>query len=126
MTERHCIQRRSVFPMLGAGSLRRSRLPRSMRHSMPGAGILRRSRLLLYVGRMEGFGVQGMPCTCDLGCAEEPQQAALSRSRLRLYGGRMEGFGVHGMPCTCDLGRAEEPQQAAPSLRHSMPGAGTP
>jgi hypothetical protein len=43
---------------------------------------LRRSRLLLYVGRMEGFGVQGMPCTCDLGCAEEPQQAALSRSRL--------------------------------------------
>ena len=24
---------------------------------------------------MEGFGVQGMPCTCDLGCAEEPQQA---------------------------------------------------
>ena len=45
---------------------------------MLGAGILRRSRLLLYVGRMEGFGVQGMPCTCDLGRAEEPQQAAPS------------------------------------------------
>ena len=83
MTERHCIQRRSVFPMLGAGSLSRSRLPRSLRHSMPGAGILRRSRLLLYVGRMEGFGVQGMPCTCDLGRAEEPQQAAL-RERNQL------------------------------------------
>jgi hypothetical protein len=53
-------------------------MPRSLRHSMPGAGILRRSRLLLYVGRMEGFGVQGMPCTCDLGRAEEPQQAAPS------------------------------------------------
>jgi hypothetical protein len=103
---------------------------------MPVAGILSRSRLRLYVGRMEGFGVQGMPCTCDLGRAEEPQQAApslrhsmpvagiLRRSRLLLYVGRMEGFGVQGMPCTCDLGRAEEPQQAAPSLRHSMPGAG--
>jgi hypothetical protein len=63
---------------------------------------------------MEGLGVHGMPCTCDLGRAEETQQAALSRSRLRLYGGRMEGLGVHGMPCTCDLGGAEETQQAAP------------
>ena len=82
---------------------------------------------------MEGFGVQGMPCTCDLGCAEELQQAApslrhsmpvagtLSRSRLLLYVGRMEGFGVQGMPCTCDLGRAEEPQQAALRERNQLP-----
>ena len=67
--------------VMPCNSLRRSRLPPSLRHSMPVAGILRRSRLLLYVGRMEGFGVQGMPCTCDLGCAEEPQQAAAARAK---------------------------------------------
>jgi hypothetical protein len=84
-------------------------------NSLRAAGCFEsRSRLRLYVGRMEGFGVQGMPCTCDLGCAEEPQQAAPLPASFHAgcwHPERGISVACHGIHCGQQA--AFEPQQAA-------------